>query len=125
MSAARSVASQFFNQSTATLSSPSYELSGGIWDTTPPATITQGTVANPGYATWESESSGVMTGTQGNATYTLQDNQTTLTTTWDNPYSGSNGYSITLSGPLQNNYSVGYTGGDGDNATVQFYLKNA
>ena len=74
---------------------------------------------------WESESQGFMTGTQGYVVYTMLDGSTTVTINWDNPYWGSNEYSIVIDGLHKSNYSGSYDGGSGDNATVNFTLANS
>jgi uncharacterized protein (DUF2147 family) len=115
------------NQSNAALVRTSWELAHGIWsnDQLPPEQIAAGTPAAPGTATWESESQGFATGTEGQAVYTFPDGNTTVTIYWDNPYSGSNAYRITFSGPGAGSYRGSYTGGDGDNATVTFTISAA
>lgn len=70
-------------------------------------------------ATWESESSGFMTGTEGRAVYEADDGAT-VEVWWDNPYIGDNKFSLTVS--PEGTYKGKYEGGDGDNATVTFSL---
>lgn len=125
--AARSTNVIFINESGAALVRSFWNLSHGIWsqDVLPPEQIAAGTPTNPATATWESESQGFATGTEGQAAYTFPDGQTTVAIYWDNPYSGSNGYGITFSGPDAGSYQGSYTGGEGDNATVTFTISAA
>ncbi|SCZ29366.1 aegerolysin family protein [Afifella marina] len=127
MTAARSTLVQFQNGTNAFLTRQSWNLAHGIWteDMLPPEQIGAGSAAQPLTVSWESESDGFMTGTEGSVTYLLQDGQTTLYVYWDNPFVGSNGYDIKLDGPLSSDYSVDHSGGSGDNATVTFSLKAA
>ncbi|TFL07191.1 hypothetical protein BDV98DRAFT_557421 [Pterulicium gracile] len=118
--ASRSVLVKFTNSSVAFLGRTSWKLDHGIWtdDSLPPENIAMGGVT----VSWESESDGFMTGTEGSVVYTFPDGQTTITIYWDNPWATGNVYSVTLSGPLSSQYSGTYTGGSDDNATVEVTL---
>lgn len=120
--ASRSTLVKFTNSSDAFLGRTSWKLDHGIWtdDSLPPENIAMGGVT----VSWESESNGFMTGTEGNVVYTFPDGQTTIRIYWDNPYVSGNEYSVTLSGPLSTQYSGTYSGGSGDNATVEVTLAN-
>jgi hypothetical protein len=48
--------------------------------------------------------------------FVMQDGLTTIKVYFDNPYWGSNGYSVGINGPLGAKYSATHSGGDGDNA---------
>jgi hypothetical protein len=100
-------------------------LDHGIWsdDLSPPQEIP----TSGGTVTWANESDGFMTGDEGSATYWLfpnSDQATTGTIYWNNPYSGSNTYSITFEGPSASNFIGSYDGGSGDNATVTFEVRS-
>ncbi|HEX4961634.1 MAG TPA: hypothetical protein VF173_12395 [Thermoanaerobaculia bacterium] len=113
--AARSVTVNFVNNSDVALIQDSTSLSHGIWTTQPPARIEAGTTVS-----WESESSGVATGTEGEATFKIETGpgQTDGSAHfhWDNPFVGSNSYDEAT--PV--GYKVDRSGGDGDNATVNW-----
>ena len=125
--AARSTTIIVNNESNAALVRSSWNLLHGIWsrDQLPPEHILAGTPASPFTVTWESESQGAATGTEGQVVYTFPDGQTTVTIYWDNPYIGSNGYNITFSGPHAGTHQGGFTEGDDDNATVTFTISAA
>lgn len=75
-------------------------------------------------AGWMSESQGFMTGTEGNANFSLDspNNPAQVFVSWDNPYAGSNSYSCSVqSQPLK----ITRDGGGGDNASVVFHLQKA
>jgi hypothetical protein len=100
------------------------ELEHGVWNVRPPTLI-----GNRGE--WESESDGFLTGTEGNATYQLEDVDGTLLgellVRWNNPFIGSNSYSESVdpqAGPSNRpqGFSVVHLGGGGDNASVTFRL---
>ncbi len=98
-------------------------LSHGIWVTEPPTIIGD-------YGLWESESSGLFTGTEGHATYQIEtvdgDVLGSLSLSWDNPYVGSNSYASTPVPQAQygstDGFSSGHVHGEGDNASVTFVL---
>ncbi|MBT2546376.1 Crystal protein ET79 [Streptomyces sp. ISL-44] len=64
---------------------------------------------------WQSESNGVMTGTEGAAVYSML-NVGTVSIGWSNPYVGSNGYYC----HVPQNFVCKQSGGGGDNANVTF-----
>ena len=72
---------------------------------------------------WAAQSRGDTIGTKGYASYTMQDGHTTVTVDWNKPPTGSDGYSISLDGPLQDQYKCTCTGGDGENATIEVTLR--
>ena len=113
--AARSVFVNFSNKADLALVRSGDSLSHGIWTNRPPDRIEAGSTVS-----WESESSGVLTGTEGEVNYNVETGpgQTGGSTHfhWDNPYVGSN--SFDESGP--SGYKLDRTGGDGDNATVNW-----
>lgn len=103
------------------LNSASISLPHGEWASGkyPPVKILDGQTGE-----WESDSSGFMTGTEGKLEYQFADDGDVATVRiyWGNPFNGRNGYSITVS---SDHYKVGYEGGSGDNATVDFYINKA
>ena len=113
--ASRSVQIHFFNNTNTTLSLMDSNLGHGQWSDsdTPPQQI----VPNAQNVQWGSESAGLATGTQGSVTYALSAGGTVVIS-WDNPFSGSNGYSIQAPA----GYQARYTGGDGNSTQVNFYL---
>ena len=101
------------------------ELDHGEWTTEPPAII-----GNLG--SWESESDGFATGTEGRVTYQIQTDEGEvigqLRLHWDNPFVGSNSYDESVTPQATSattpGFSVVHTGGGGDNASVTFTLLN-
>lgn len=89
-------------------------LSNGVWTNNmyPPKTI-----AANGDASWQSESDGFLTGTEGTVTYYLA-NFGDVKVSWNDPYSGSNTYG--QSAPKD--YSISHSGGSGNNTQVTFTL---
>src|SRR5262249_28859804 len=81
-----------------------------------------GSVAVGQTVTWESESNGFATGTEGRAIYRLQGTPQgtpwTFTLHWDNPFIGSNSYDETAPA----GFSASHEGGSGDNAEVIWTL---
>ncbi|MFF4498072.1 Crystal protein ET79 [Streptomyces sp. NPDC001546] len=110
--AARSTAVRVVNNSGTLLARTGAGLSHGIWtgNSLPPSLIGPGASA-----TWESESEGVMTGTEGYANYTMAGGGT-VSIRWDNPFSGSNKYQCQVPAP----HRCTTSGGGGDNAYVTF-----
>src|SRR5262245_36573005 len=117
--AARSVTVSFTNKSNIALILSGKALQHGVWTTEPPARIEAGqSVA------WESESSGFATGTEGDASYTIEGLPGTTggsTFHWDNPYVGSNSYWEIIAETFKANRS----GGGGDNANVTWVFDDA
>ncbi|MFD8785380.1 Crystal protein ET79 [Kitasatospora sp. NPDC059599] len=90
-------------------------LSHGVWGSvTPPDAIKAADTVS-----WSSESSGFMTGTEGEVRYQLRTGEAVIH--WDNPFAGSNSYSCTVPG----GYTCSWTGGKGDNASVAFTIGGA
>jgi len=124
--AARSVDIYFENYLNFPLSlkQDSLQLQHGIWDSYPPQKIAAIEGGVPGKAHWETESDGFATGTQGSCVYAFSDTTSGqicyINISWDDPYSGSNAYSITTDSASA---TVAYSGGGGDNAAVTFTVK--
>jgi hypothetical protein len=87
--------------------------SHGVWKTNVPSSIAPGA-----YGDWETESNGFMTGTQASITYGLQ-GVGNVTLSWDDPFSGSNSYSVQAPA----GYTVDRVGGPGNRTTVFFHLR--
>lgn len=118
--AARSVFVNLVNRSDAVLIRTTFSLSHGIWTHEPPLRIEAGAKQ-----TWESESSGFATGTEGEVTYDIQvvagQSDGTAHFHWDNPFVGSNSFDEAT--PVL--YKADRSGGDGDNATVDWTFDNS
>ena len=123
--ASRSVIIKFNNYSDAFLSRRDCHLGGGKWSDNlyPPEQIASSSSGSPITLIWASQSHGIMSGTEGFAIYAMQDGQTTVKVYWDNPIADSNTYRMSLDGLLKDQYACTYTGGDGDNATIEVYLQ--
>jgi uncharacterized cupredoxin-like copper-binding protein len=65
-----------------------------------------------------SYSCGLLTGTEGSVTY-RNEQDVRFTIYWNNPYIGSNGYSVSST---SGDYKMAYTGGSGDNSTIKVFL---
>ena len=116
--AARSVSVSFTNKSDVVLVTGGTSLLHGVWTTEPPARIEAGqTVA------WESESSGVATGTEGTAYYDVEGLGIGSRSLfhWDNPFVGSNSYSEAF----PETFKASHSGGGGDNANVTWVFDDA
>ncbi|RGD58263.1 Crystal protein ET79 [Kitasatospora xanthocidica] len=74
-------------------------------------------IPNTKSSSWQSESCGFATGTEGNITYTL-DNGGEVKLHWNNPYWGSNDYSCSV----PDGYTCSRSGGSGDNTAVTFSI---
>lgn len=109
--AARSVGVRFTNKTPFFLVNTSAQVLHGIWSDNmkPPIyIIPYGDVA------WQSESDGVMTGTQGNVEYIILEpgissdpsQSTKWSVTWDNPYSGSNSCGSAVYGMNASGYAI-------------------
>jgi hypothetical protein len=97
-------------------------LDHGEWTSKPPDLI-----GNRGE--WESESSGFATGTEGSASYQIENDTGAvignLDVHWDNPFAGSNSYSQSVNPQATDGgagFSIGHLGGGGNNASVEFRL---
>ena len=71
----------------------------------------------PGVDWFQSDSDGILTGTEGFVDYLTQGIAGTLHIHWNNPFSGHN--SFTASGPLQFNYFWGDPGGNDARITLR------
>ena len=113
--ASRSTTVKFQNNTDLPMTLINAKLSHGAWSQNlyPPENI-----APNGTGTWESQSDGFMTGTEGTATYMLG-NVGDVTVDWENPFAGSNKYSSSA----PNGYELSHSGGGGDNANVTFTLR--
>ncbi|MGB8379856.1 MAG: hypothetical protein WCG47_01190, partial [Dermatophilaceae bacterium] len=118
--AARSTRMVFYNDSDTTLVRIAGGLDHGIWTRQPPPQIPPLTNAN-----WESESDGVLTGTEGHVDYDIQlasgQSAGTCHLYWDNPYIGSNDYTETTPATFR----VKRLGGGGDNAVVRWTFSSS
>ncbi|MFE9775773.1 Crystal protein ET79 [Streptomyces sp. NPDC005931] len=113
---ARSTRVHVVNGTTTTMYRNYSSLSHGVWDdATPPEVIDGGTEV-----VWGSHSSGVMTGTEGDALYSIG-NAGELSIHWNNPYVGSNTYSCTAPA----GYTCTRSGGSGNNAEVWFTISGS
>lgn len=101
-----------------------HSLDHGEWTTQPPQLI-----GNQG--TWESESDGFATGTEGRVTYQIEDVDGNrlgeVRLHWNNPFIGSNSYHESVApaaaaSATDDGFSVVHQGGGGDNARVRFVL---
>lgn len=121
--AVRSVQINFENylDTNLSLNPKSVELDHGIWVSQPPSSIPKAEGGAPGKVSWTTESNGFATGTEGSCSYAFYDASSQhvyyIDIHWDNPFTGSNSYSISTPGDIVN---VSYSGGSGDNATVTF-----
>ena len=118
--AARSVTVTFTNNCDLALIRNNGNLSHGEWDTEPPLRIEAGTTV-----TWESESDGVATGTEGEVYYDIETfaGQTggQVHVHWDDPFIGSNSYDESC----PDGYQIGRSGGSGNDADVTWVFDNA
>jgi hypothetical protein len=75
---------------------------------------------------WKSESNGILTGTEGHATYSIHDlddvEHGLVHVHWDNPFLGSNSYDESASPTGPDGFFVYHTGGSGNDAEVTFSL---
>ena len=87
-------------------------LDGGEWASYPPNAIAPGSTES-----WRTQSNGMMTGTEGNATFIVA-GAGELSIRWNNPYWGSNDYSCTAPA----GYGCTRTGGSGNDSTITVTL---
>jgi hypothetical protein len=121
--AARSTHVTFTNQAgRVNLRKTSDSLDHGVFVTRPPTLIGN-------FGEWESESSGFLTGTEGSASYQIEDDTGAvignLDVHWNNPFVGSNSYSQSVNPQATDGgagFSIGHRGGAGENASVEFVL---
>jgi hypothetical protein len=124
MSAARSAQINFANRTSQTLVLPpnGATLSGGEWS---PELMPPSSISANSEVTWQSESDGFLTGTQGTAVYVFQGAGTTISVivSWDNPYDGSSTYSAVVNPQSSGYQAQGSTpDNDADNATFNVQL---
>lgn len=113
--AARSTRITLRNQTTATLRRVDDSVESGEWTDpwTPPAEIKAGSNAS-----WQSESDGIKTGTEGRARYRIDGGPHEISFHWSNPYVGTNFYEQGVSGP----FGLYFSGGKGNNTEVVYSL---
>ena len=113
--AARSTHVILVNDTGFTLSLTGSNLSHGEWSAgaAPPATVAANSTAS-----WQSESDGIATGTEGTADFAVLTTGASLHFHWDNPFIGSNSYDDAA--PI--GLPLSQSGGGGDNATVTWVL---
>ena len=113
--AARSTTVNLTNNADVALVRNSGSLSHGEWDTEPPLRVEVGQSVS-----WESESDGVATGTEGEVFYDIETapGQTggQAHFHWDNPFIGSNSYDEST----PDGYKADRSGGSGNDATVDW-----
>lgn len=118
--AARSVTINFDNTTDVPLDFSTSHLDHGIWGTNPPNRIPAGASVS-----WEAESSGTATGTEGYADYSLElgvGSTGTVHVYFDNPFVGSNSYD--QSAPAA--YSITRVGdGSGNDSTAHWIFADA
>jgi hypothetical protein len=114
--AARSVTITFHNNTDQDLTLTSSDLPHGAWTTKPPDNI--GANAD---GTWESESDGIATGTQGSVTYAIGGDGDSVLINWDDPFAGTNKFSFNLS----SGYALYQDGWEGDNVSVDYTLERS
>ncbi|MNG55987.1 hypothetical protein D3C79_140590 [compost metagenome] len=127
--ASRSVKVTLENDTAYNLLLVNKSLSHGEWTDfrQPPEEILSGDTAD-----WQSESAGILTGTEGKVTYRIDMNEYAHSSnppeaiiTWDDPYSGSNGCSMPLQGEGSDRFTATVPEKatiSGDNATMNFKL---
>lgn len=112
--AARSVSINFANKASVALVQTHRKLDHGIWTTLPPARIEAGTSAS-----WESESNGVATGTEGEIDFSIESAPGQIAGKahfhWDNPFVGSNSYDESVPQPF---FKAPRVGGNSDNSEI-------
>jgi hypothetical protein len=113
VSSARSVTISLVNSTDAALSCSTANLEGGEWANYPPDGVAPGATAG-----WRTQSNGVMTGTEGSASFAIAGSNSMVTVRWNNPYIGSNGYSCDA-GP---GFACTTNGSKGNDSTVTFTL---
>jgi hypothetical protein len=116
--AARSVEVFLSNNTGCALRLVSARLDHGEWTRQPPAEIRVGRLVS-----WESESNGIATGTEGEADYithscdVANNNTKRVHLHWNNPFVGGNSYDAAGTDPA---FHVNIVGGSGHHAGVQF-----
>jgi len=115
---ARSVSGHIFNFSnhSISLATGTCLLAHGILSTSPPSYIPANQIAS-----FEADSDGFMTGTEGECEYAIDNVGVLFTIFWDNPYIGDNTFSSKLD-PDNIGYSTVYNSTQGDHASVTYTL---
>ncbi|MFI6297958.1 hypothetical protein ACIBEJ_40650 [Nonomuraea sp. NPDC050790] len=116
--AARSVAVTFTNTTGEILGKNFEALMHGVWTNgiEPPQTVMPGETVS-----WESESDGVATGTEGRLQYRVGDGGPIIEMHWSNPFVGANTFDeVCVTGK-----ALLRSGGDGENARVSWTLENS
>ncbi|CAG8432830.1 11510_t:CDS:1 [Diversispora eburnea] len=78
--------------------------------------------------TFSAVSDGFLTGTEGKVTFSIDDKNTppsTFSIYWDNPFSGSNEYSVEISNTNLYDYQIPPGAGVGDNAVYQVTISKS
>ncbi len=112
-----SVTSTFVNNSGSALIGIGGQLDHGEWtnNNKPPARIEAGETVS-----WESESDGIATGTEGEVQYQIEGTSITMNLHWDDPFVGSNSFDIT---GLDNvGYHTTADGQQGDNVSASYSI---
>jgi hypothetical protein len=113
--ASRSTKVRLINYTDKTLQNPKFEAEWGVFTKEPPSVIEPHNTAE-----WETESKGVMTGTEGWVEFELSDGSGKLRLWWNNPYVGGNRYKP----EDPKGYQTCFQGGRGDNAEVIFEFRS-
>ncbi|MGA4844349.1 aegerolysin family protein [Streptomyces sp. G45] len=119
--AARSTKVYFENRTGCILVNTASSLDHGIWTNGVPRDVSDGQTI-----TWESESSGFMTGTEGRAEFTAYEcsnsslNRKQVRVHWDNPFVGSNKYD---EDGTDGAFKMTRSNGSGNNATVNWKVE--
>ncbi|EEP81063.1 predicted protein [Uncinocarpus reesii 1704] len=86
------------------------------------------------WAKWQTQSDGMMTGTEGTTNYKIfisddanevvsnAEEDTVVQMWWANPFSGGNQYNAGIVGPRRNDYKIKVDGGGGNHSTVTYTL---
>jgi hypothetical protein len=118
LSSDRTVVLEVNNVSNATLHlGPTTHKHGGF---SPPPDITIPPMTTKVFG---SQSSGVLIGTEGSATYNI-DGVNSFTISWDNPFSGSNSCDDIVEGASKNRYVSFSISGNGNHAQMRFMIGN-
>jgi hypothetical protein len=117
---ARSARVVLHNQTNERLLKNNVHLNHGAWTPgwEPPELIVPGQTVE-----WHSESSGVLTGTEGWVEYLFAGTARTLYLHWDIPYISNFAKGNQYHGRAGDGYDLSYFGGWGDNGTVEFVLQ--
>jgi hypothetical protein len=116
-SAARSTSVTFRNKTTHNLTLRYSEVFSGVWTLRPKIYVSP---TEEFY--WGTASNGFMTGTSGIAWYDM-DNGKNVIVKWNNPYVGSNSYSLSGTALGAGGFQLVRSGGSGDNAQVTLTLQ--